>query len=180
MHATRYPNPARPISTVHPTSCPWGKNATAVLPSTIGLRIGPASMYATQHDSGSPFFLVNLNGVLIFALLWRVWTAQPPASMIVGFYLILTGLTRFVEEHHRGEPQTKVHAGLHSYQWLCVAMFAAGAICTCLPSPLALPADAAPPSAWLVSLAVGLIYAFAMGVDLPASNRRFSLLVPRT
>ena len=42
------------------------------------------------------------------------------------------------------------------------------------------PADAAQPSAWLVSLAVGLIYAFAMGVDFPASNRRFSLLVPRT
>ncbi len=121
-----------------------------------------------------------LNGILIFGLLWRVWTAQPPASIIVGFYLILTGLTRFVEEHHRGEPQTKVHAGLHSYQWLCVAMFAAGAICTCLPSPFALPADAVPPSAWLVSLAVALIYAFAMGVDFPASNRRFSLLVPRT
>ena len=103
-----------------------------------------------------------------------------PASMIVGFYLILTGLTRFVEEHHRGEPQTKVHAGLHSYQWLCIAMFAVGAICTCLPSPLALPADAVPPSAWRVSHAVALIYAFAMGVDFPASNRRFSLLVPRT
>lgn len=120
-----------------------------------------------------------LIGVLIFGLLWRVWTADPPASMIVGLYLLLTGLTRFVEEHHRGEPQTKVHAGLHSYQWLCIAMFAAGAICTCLPAPPALPADAAPPSAWLVSLAVGLIYAFAMGVDFPASNRRFSLLVPR-
>lgn len=120
-----------------------------------------------------------LNGVLIFGLLWRVWTAHPPASVIVGFYLTLIGLTRFVEEHHRGEPQTKVHAGLHSYQWLCVAMFVAGAICTCLPSPPAHPADAAPPSTWLVSLAVGLIYAFAMGVDFPASNRRFSLLVPR-
>lgn len=120
-----------------------------------------------------------LSGVLIFGLLWRAWTAHPPSSIIVGLYLILTGLTRFVEEHHRGEPQTKVHAGLHSYQWLSIAMFAAGAICTCLPSPHALPADAAPPSAWLVSLAVGLIYAFAMGVDFPASNRRFSLLVPR-
>ncbi|MCC6970735.1 MAG: prolipoprotein diacylglyceryl transferase [Phycisphaerales bacterium] len=121
-----------------------------------------------------------LIGILIFGLLWRVWTAEPPASMIVGLYLLLTGLTRFVEEHHRGEPQTKVHAGLYSYQWLCIAMFAGGAICTCLPAPIALPADAAPPGAWLVSLAVGLIYAFAMGVDFPASNRRFSLLVPRT
>lgn len=120
-----------------------------------------------------------LIGVLIFGLLWRLWTASPPASMIVGLYLLLTGLTRFVEEHYRGEPQTKIHAGLHSYQWLCTATFAGGAICTCLPAPPALPADAAPPGAWLVSLAVGLIYAFAMGVDFPASNRRFSLLVPR-
>lgn len=121
-----------------------------------------------------------LIGILSFGLLWRLWTANPPASMIVGLYLLLTGLTRFVEEHHRGEPQTRVHAGLHSYQWLCIAMFAGGAICTCLPAPIALPSDAAPPGAWLVSIAVGVIYAFAMGVDFPASNRRFSLLVPRT
>lgn len=120
-----------------------------------------------------------LNGVLVFGLLWRLWGAGVPTSMIVGLYLVLTGLTRFVEEHFRGEPQTKVWAGLHSYQWLCIAMFAAGAACTCVASPVAIPAGAAPLSAWLVAIGVGVVYAFAMGVDFPASNRRFSLLVPR-
>ena len=50
--ATRNPSPTRSPTTSGPMPC--GANATAVLKITTTLMIGPASMYATQHDSGSP------------------------------------------------------------------------------------------------------------------------------
>ncbi len=114
--------------------------------------------------------------LLIAGLLLRLWSVAAPASFVVGIYLLLQGLARFVEEHFRGEPRTPIVGGLRLYQWLAMASVAAGAILTVIPTR----AVAWPESfnAWLVAdgLLVGLVYAFAMGVDFPASNRRFARL----
>jgi phosphatidylglycerol:prolipoprotein diacylglycerol transferase len=72
---------------------------------------------------------------------------------------------------------TRVVAKLHIYQWLAVGMLVAGLLSIMAPSP------AAPPiglSALLPALAVGAVFfvvcGFAMGVDFPESQRRFSRL----
>lgn len=95
---------------------------------------------------------------------------------IAGLYLILAGMSRFVEEAFRGEPRTAHFAGLALYQWMALASVVVGMSFLALPGPAQAPLH--PPSVWLMvsSLAWGLICAFAMGMDFPESNRRFSRL----
>jgi phosphatidylglycerol:prolipoprotein diacylglycerol transferase len=92
-------------------------------------------------------------------------------------YLVLAGLVRFVEEGYRGEPLTRVIAGLHSYQWFAVGMLIAGLLVMMADGPAAPSVTA---SALIPAFGVGLIFfvvcGFAMGVDFPESQRRFSRL----
>ena len=53
--------------------------------------------------------------------------------LVIGLYLILSGIARFVEESYRAEPQTRVVAGLHIYQWLAIGQTMAGIVTTTLP-----------------------------------------------
>jgi len=94
----------------------------------------------------------------------------------VGGYLLLGGLGRFVEEAYRGEPQTPRWGGLAVYQWLAVASFLLGAALMAVPGPNCTLEAAAIP--WRIGIAFGfgLVVAFAMGVDFPESNKRFSRL----
>jgi hypothetical protein len=110
-------------------------------------------------------------------VLARLWFVGAPQALIIGLYLITNGLARFVEEGFRGEPQTPVLGGLRLYQWLAVAFVVSGAIVTTVASPAA-PAviEAVDWSACLWIAVFGLVSAAAMGVDFPASNRRFSRL----
>ena len=106
----------------------------------------------------------------------RLWFAGAALSLIAGVYLLLAGLTRFVEESRRGEPQTRIVAGLRIYQWLAIASTIAGAIVTCCPSA---PSPGTLHTTWNAiawSSSIGLVYAIAMGVDFPESTRRFSRL----
>ncbi|MFZ4574144.1 MAG: prolipoprotein diacylglyceryl transferase family protein, partial [Phycisphaerales bacterium] len=112
--------------------------------------------------------------VAMIPLLIRLFAVGAPASFVVGTYLTLGGLSRFVEEHFRGEPQTASHAGLRSYQWLAAVTAALGVLAMTFPAP-ALSAPAAAP-AWFAAAIVGVIYAIAMGVEFPRSNRRLSRL----
>lgn len=121
------------------------------------------------------YSMVNNCAIGVF-LAW-LWTCNTPLSMVAGIYLLLAGLTRFVEESLRGEPQTQIIAGLRIYQWLAIGSTVAGACITALPTPIA-------PGTFVVSwqgaaaaLLVSAAYAFAMGVDFPESNRRFSRLI---
>jgi hypothetical protein len=97
--------------------------------------------------------------------------------MIVGLYLILTNLCRFVEETYRGEPQTPIVAGMRFYQWLAIEMLVLGALFTSLRSAAVL---IEPQFNWqtiIVAVVCGLFSWFAYGVDFPRSNIRFSRLV---
>jgi prolipoprotein diacylglyceryltransferase len=144
-----------------------------------------------MHPRSRVCRLANLEGVPVhptplYSILWnavpaflgaRLWAARAPLPVIVGAYLILTGLGRFVEESRRGEPQTPVFARLRLYQWIAAGTVAAGAVLTCLPASVPTPV----PEASLLALAAGAAFAlatwFALGVDFPRSNRRFARLV---
>ncbi len=109
-------------------------------------------------------------------LLIRLWLLAAPLSFIAGTYFILAGLTRFVEEHYRGEPQTRTVAGLRLYQWMSIASVVLGCLLTALLSAAATPPQALSLMTFAAALAAGITAYFAYGVDFPESNRRFARL----
>jgi protein-S-isoprenylcysteine O-methyltransferase Ste14 len=117
-----------------------------------------------------------VSGVAIGALLLRLWIVGAPLAFIAGAYLLLSSLARFVEEHYRGEPQTRVVAGLRLYQWMSIAGVVAGAALTIVPSAPAPPIVGLSWSTVWIALAFGTAVYVAYGVDLPESNRRFARL----
>lgn len=158
--------------------CCHGREA----PESLGIRYEhPLSRVVRLTDLGG----VPVHPTPLYSAVWmlvvgwvlvRLWLLAAPLQLIVGAYLLLAGLGRFVEEHFRGEPQTKAFAGLRLYQWLAVAFVIGGAAVTALgPSP------APPPPPFdlkilPVAAIVGTLYYLAYGADLPRSNRRFSRL----
>ena len=125
-----------------------------------------------------PTQLYSIVSVLVIgALLVRLWMVGAPLPFIAGAYFILVGLSRFVEEHFRGEPQTMVIGGLRLYQWLALSFAIGGAVLT---SIAGVPAPPPALPGWSVVLplaALALVTYTAYGLDLPRSNRRFSRLV---
>jgi prolipoprotein diacylglyceryltransferase/protein-S-isoprenylcysteine O-methyltransferase Ste14 len=115
--------------------------------------------------------------LLVGFVLLTVWGHHFSASFVFGLYLIMTGLGRFVEEAYRGETQTPIVWGLRLYQWTAVLSVVLGIVMTVVPSD---PVQLAPGLGWetVVAAAVGGVFTFfAMGVDFPYSNVRFSRLV---
>lgn len=110
-------------------------------------------------------------------ILLALWLKQAPYSFIFGIYLIFTSIGRFVEEAYRGEAQTPNLKGLHLYQWTAICSLIVGIIITMVPvKAVELSAE----SGWEIIVAAilgGLFIFFAMGVDFPKSNARFSRLV---
>lgn len=134
------------------------------------------------HFAGVPIHPTPLYSILvnvgITSLLARLWNDGAATSTVVGLYLMLAGVTRFVEESFRGEPQTPGFGGLTVYHWTAAISFVVGAATTCVPSPVAGGWDW--PGGWasLAAIGFGLAVAVAMGVDVPGSSRRFSRLAP--
>ena len=125
-----------------------------------------------------PTPLYSIAGNLVIGLLLiRLRVLSCPDSLLLGVYLMLSGCARFVEESYRGEPQTPLVLGLRIYQWFAVATLAAGIVCTMLRMP-ATEHTFSLPSAELLTWAgvMFLVFAAAMGLDFPRSNRRFSRL----
>jgi len=113
-------------------------------------------------------------GIFLFTL-WNKSGISIP--LIFGLYLILTSLGRFVEEAYRGEVQTPGVMGLHLYQWTAVISVIAGILMTLIRVE---PAVFSPGFCWesvVVAGIGGFFIFFAMGVDFPYSNVRFSRLV---
>lgn len=118
-----------------------------------------------------------IGNLFIGLILFRLMVLSSPVSLIVGIYLILSSLSRFVEESFRGEPQTPVVGGLNVYQWISIGCLITGSIITMIPSGvISTESAAATPMTWIAALIFGLITASLMGVDLPNSNKRFTRL----
>ncbi len=156
----------------HGHACSPGLGIVVTEPRSRVIRLanlGSVPIHATQAYS----ILANL---VIFALLLRLWSAGAPAPLALGLYLMLSGLARFVEEHYRGEPQTPIFGGLHSYQWLSLVSVLAGCAVAVVPGAgLAWP-ELIRPGVWTDAIGLGTVYALAMGVDFPNSSRRFARL----
>lgn len=134
-----------------------------------------------SHLEGQPILptpLLSIAGnAIILPLLLRLWWIEAPAALVLGGYLVLQGLARFVEEGHRGEVQTQLVGPFRIYQVLAAAMVLVGILVTSLPSPALTWAPAIGGADVLVAVVIGALHVFAMGVDFPESNRRFSRLV---
>ncbi|MCB0585039.1 MAG: prolipoprotein diacylglyceryl transferase [Phaeodactylibacter sp.] len=128
----------------------------------------------------------NLHPTQLYAIIWlffigfiqlALWQWGLSFSFIFGMYLILTGLGRFVEEAYRGEVQTLILHGLRLYQWTAIASVLVGIVFTLIPVPRPF---LGPVFGWNIvwaAMAIGAFTFFAMGVDFPRSNVRFSRLV---
>ena len=116
-----------------------------------------------------------LSNIGLGLLLNRLWISGCPLSLIAGIYGIGSGVSRFIEEGYRGEPQTPNFLGLRLYQWLAVETIIVGAVLTTFSSP-------APPTLrfsiedFVLALAFAGLVAAAMGVDSPESNRPLARL----
>ena len=139
-------------------------------------RVAQLAGLAGMPLHATPLYSIAGN-VVIGLLLARLRWVGATDGMLVGAYLILAGAARFVEESYRAEPQTPIVAGLRIYQWLAMASMLLGAWCTTLASAVGDPPFSPPTVGLLVAaLSLALVTGFAMGVDFPQSNRRFSRL----
>jgi len=144
-----------------------------------------------QHPRTRVCRLSTLGGVPIhptqlYSILWnvpialcmlRLWSLHAPLHAIGGVYLILCGAGRFVEEAYRGEPQTAVFAKLRVYQWIALGTMLVGALLTAVGKGAPAPTPAWPESALPAALGFSALTWFALGVDFPRANARFSRLV---
>ena len=152
-------------------------------PEEVGIRYVHPRSRVTRLTSlgGQPLHPTPLYSILwtllVGAVLLRLWMLHAPLPFIVGAYFVLIGLGRFVEEHYRGEPQTRTLGGLRIYQWLSIAFVVGGAALTTVggaPAPATAPLGA---TAVPVLLLIGAATHAAYGVDFPRANRRFARLV---
>lgn len=133
-------------------------------------RLNDVPVHPTPVYSMASNFVLGL-------LLIRLWIIGAPLSMVVGIYLLGAGISRFVEEHFRGEPQTRIVGGLRIYQWFAAASVLAGILITWVPTEYASLTLAWDWRVLVYAVGVGAVFGVAMGVDLPESDRRFSRLV---
>jgi len=123
----------------------------------------------------------------LYSILWllfvgvfllTLWNkSNVPISLIFGLYLILTSIGRFVEEAYRGEVQTPTIKGLHLYQWTAIVSCIVGILMTLIQiEPVVIRPGFSWESVWGAAIS-GFFIFFAMGVDFPNSNVRFSRLV---
>ncbi|HJW96207.1 MAG TPA: prolipoprotein diacylglyceryl transferase family protein, partial [Thermoanaerobaculia bacterium] len=139
-------------------------------------RVTRLSELANQPLHATQLYSI-LGSIVSLIVLVRLWIAGAPLQFIAGTSFILAGLVRFVEEHFRGEPQTKIVAGLRVYQWLAIASVIAGAAMMAIGNTPA-PAPVAPDLRdVLIAMFTGIGTYIAYGVDFPRLNVRFSRLV---
>ena len=137
-------------------------------------RVVRLSPFAGQPVHPTPLYSI-LGNVFIALVVGRLHALRVPWPLISGVYMVLGGFARFVEEEYRGETQTPVRRKLRLYQWIAIAQVAVGVGVTMLPGPRPqAPLLVAGMVPW--ALLAGLVSAIALGVDLPASKRRFSRL----
>jgi protein-S-isoprenylcysteine O-methyltransferase Ste14 len=135
------------------------------LSSLAGIPVHPTPLYSI------------LSNIVIAVVAARLWQLHAALSLIIGVYLILTGLARFVEESYRGEPQTPTKAGLKLYQWMAVLSVLAGVTITVAGGGVSAPEIRFNWGPVIAAACFSLFAGCALGVDFPDSNRRFARLV---
>ncbi|MCE5347583.1 MAG: prolipoprotein diacylglyceryl transferase [Bacteroidales bacterium] len=129
--------------------------------------------------SGVPLHPTQLysigNNIITGLILIRLFNIGMSSSFIIGIYLILNGLGRFVEESFRGEAQTPYWAGMRIYQWIAIINILFGAFFTAIRNSGVLSFQPNILSLFL-AIGMGILVAIASGVDFPESNRRFARL----
>jgi len=138
-------------------------------------RVCKLSSLSGAPVHATPLYSIGHNLVLAIVMA-RIWLLRLDISLILGVYLILSGLGRFVEESYRGEPQTPMFAGMRLYQWIAVLSVIAGISVTMFKNT---PNAPRPEFSWatiIVSALFGIVALIALGVDFPESNRRFARL----
>jgi hypothetical protein len=134
------------------------------LTALAGIPLHPTPLYS---------ILGNLIGGIIMA---RLWSVHADFSLIVGLFLVLNGLARFVEESYRGEPQTPIKAGLRTYQWLAIGSVMAGVFATMVSATGQPPEPSLNWQSLIAAAGFSWFAWFALGVDFPTSNKRFARL----
>jgi protein-S-isoprenylcysteine O-methyltransferase Ste14 len=119
-----------------------------------------------------------LFNILLGFLLWSIWLSSSVSNWyIIGLYLIMTGIERFAEDAYRGEKQTIIRRGLKENQWIAIMALLTGILVTTIPGPVSLKAEGTLDLVFFSTIFMGgLITAFAMSMDFPKSNLRFSRL----
>lgn len=135
------------------------------LSTLSGIPVHPTPLYSI------------LSNIVIAVVVARLWQLHAALSLIIGVYLILTGLARFVEESYRGEPQTPTKAGLKLYQWMAVLSVLAGVTITVAGGGVSAPGIRFNWGSVIAAACFSIFAGFALGVDFPDSNRRFARLV---
>jgi len=149
----------------------------------LGIMItNPRSRVCTLSQLKNTYIHITA-GYSIFAnmiigmLLWRLWYSNVALNLIVSLYLILIGLSRFVEETYRGEIQTPIYYKLKIYQWMSILFVLIGIMISMIPCDEQIRLEFGWKWEYLIpSIAFGFITAFAVGIDFPESKRRFSRL----
>ena len=177
----------------HCLSAPWmqaiGRLRCLVNGCCHGAPSAPEAGVRVTHPRSRVTRLAGLAGVAIYPtqlysilcntllglVLFRLWSSGCPQSLICGVYAIGSGISRFIEEAYRGEPQTSTVWGLRLYQWIAVGCVILGALLTTLRSPGA-PTLVPSCGGVLWALAFGAISGVAMGVDFPESGRPLARL----
>jgi prolipoprotein diacylglyceryltransferase len=116
---------------------------------------------------------LTLVGFVLLAM-WRNGLSSP---FIFGIYLMLTGIGRFVEEAYRGEIQTPIYYRLRLYQWTAMLSVLIGIGMTFIRIDPPAMVQGLGWETWVAALLGGIFTTFAMGIDFPYSNARFSRLV---
>jgi protein-S-isoprenylcysteine O-methyltransferase Ste14 len=147
----------------------------------IGLRFMHPNSRVNKISglSGVPLHPTQLysigTNIFIGLVLIRLFSSGAASSFIVGIYLILNGIGRFVEESFRGEAQTPYWAGMKIYQWIAIINILIGIVCTAIPGTGVLVFQPSLLSLFL-AIVMGIIVMIASGVDFPESNRHFACL----
>ncbi|MCC6899318.1 MAG: prolipoprotein diacylglyceryl transferase [Polyangiaceae bacterium] len=154
----------------------------APAPESVGIRYRhPRSRVVRLSPwENQPLHPTPLYSILVCALTLlvqaRLWAIGAPAALLIGSYLMLNGLGRFVEEAYRGETQTPVHGALRLYQWVALAGIVAGAALSAVHGSPATGSFQPWLGALWPALACGVLVGAALGVDFPESNQRFARL----
>lgn len=155
-----------------------------------GQRCAPGAGIVVRHPKSRVVRLAKLEGMPVYPtqtfsiianlasalILYRLWSIEVPAPVLLGTYLLLAGAGRFVEEAYRGEPQTPRFGGLAIYQWNAAASAALGLCFLAWPGEPLEPATGLGWPGVFTALGFACVVGLAMGVDFPKSTRRFGRL----